>query len=67
MRLLNGREDSLTENAKFLETPTEEVSRPYRHHLEQRAEKSESVGSAVRPESVVRPAKAVKLWPRTIR
>ena len=52
MRLLNGREDSSTENAKFLETPTEEVSRPYRHHLEQRAEKSESVGSAVRPESV---------------
>lgn len=34
------------------------MSRPYCHHFEQRAERSESVGSAARPESVVRPAKA---------
>ena len=40
------------------------VSLSYCHHLEQRAERTENVGSSVRSESV---AKAVRMWPAKIR
>ena len=58
MRFLTGREDFLIATAISLETPTEEAESPCCHYVEQRAERTESVGSAVQHESVLRPAKA---------
>ena len=63
----------MTATAISLLTPTEKLSPVYHRHLEQRTEGSESTGSvvwaesAVRPKSVVRPAKAMKLWLAKIR